>query len=144
MSQVCSLKPDGQKKKAGGRDEWQKCQEKVRTGWQTEWFGIPLPFCIRLGTQTCTQTTHTQINSHVNAEVLSQDYESNCWLWTNINMVQSIPMCGMAQHCFFLPTFFFCEKAGVWHKRRKPAASHCPASNSFPFLFLCGGVADVV
>lgn len=71
LSEVCSLEPDGKE-----RDRWQKWQEKKgrkRTGWKTGWFGVPLAFCIKLGTQTWTQTTHThtQIQPHINAEVFS-------------------------------------------------------------------------
>lgn len=104
LLEVCSPKPDGQKEGGG-----QKCQEKVKIGWKSGWFGIPLPFCIKHA-----HKPHTHTNKLTQAQVLSQDHESSRWLGTNINMVQTFPTCGTELPCFFLPTFFFCEKSDVW------------------------------
>lgn len=98
------------------------------------------PGILHYVSNTQLHTNYTQMNRHVNAEVFRPDSEINCWLWSNVNMVQSIypRVAGWRK-----PTFFFCGKAAVWHQLMKPAASLCPC-NSFPFLFFCGGGAGVV
>lgn len=94
-----------------------------------------------------TNHPYTQINSHINktyTEVLSQGYEANCWLWTNINMGQSIPTCGTVESdCVFLPAFFFCENTGVHSTReasqRLPTVLPLFSSSVVEELMWCSG-----
>lgn len=107
---------------------------KKRAGWKTGWFGVPLAFSTKLGTQT----THTQKYTHTQMLKHYAQIQSNCWLWFNINMVQSIATCGMMEKDLLTCQLSSSVVKLVWGTREYNQQHPTVPANSSLFLFFCG------